>query len=202
MCRGCQTAYSDVEYISYMELMRRCWFWQVLRALPAETGWRFTAGLKFLDIFMRLGPRLVWYKKMARRTCFREQYYTGTRGIMMEGKIAGQDPRQLYVIMGWFFINISGYLYSFGLASCVVQENISLLQWIAAGSSRKSIRERLGGIKVSCMMRNFDFSWFGDVWRGQMYLPGPRGSRASVLRDGRCFFCMMTCCRYCNCSSM
>ena len=81
----------------------------------------------------------------------------------MAGKIAGQHPAKLYVKMLWFFINISGYLCSFGLALCVVQENISLLQWIAAGSSRKSIRERLGEVKVSCMMRNCDFSWFGDI---------------------------------------
>ena len=90
---------------------------------------------------------------MARRTCVREQYDAGTRGIIMAGKIAGQDPAKLYVSFGWFFINIYGYLCSFGLASFVVQENINLLQWIAAGSSRKSIRERLGEIKLSCMMR-------------------------------------------------
>ena len=72
---------------------------------------------------------------------------------MMAGKIAGQHPAKLYIKMWWFFNNISGYLYSFGLASFVVQESISLIQWIAAGSSRKSIRERLGETKVSCMMR-------------------------------------------------
>ena len=43
-------------------------------------------------------------------------------------------------------------MYSFGLASFVVQENISLLQWIAAGSPRESIGERLGEYKVSSMM--------------------------------------------------
>ena len=95
----------------------------------------------------------------------------------MAGKIAGQDQAKLYVGFGQFFIHISGYLCSFGIASCVVQENISLLQWVAAGSSRKSIRERLGEIKVSCMMRNCDFPWFGDIWRGQMDPPGPRGPR-------------------------
>ena len=62
----------------------------------------------------------------------------------MAGKIADQHPAKLYVGFGRFFIRISGYLCSFGLALYVVQENISLLQWIAAGSSRKSIRERLG----------------------------------------------------------
>ena len=41
---------------------------------------------------------------------------------------------------------------SFGLESCVVQEFISLLHWIAAGLSRKSIWERLGQSKVSRMM--------------------------------------------------
>ena len=57
----------------------------------------------------------------------------------MAGKIAGEDPAKLYVGFGRFFINISGLINSFGLALFVDLENINLLQWIAAGSSRKSI---------------------------------------------------------------
>ena len=57
----------------------------------------------------------------------------------MAGKIAGQDPAKLYVGFGRFFINISGLINSFGLALFKELENINLLQWIAAGSSRKSI---------------------------------------------------------------
>ena len=142
---------------------------------------------------------LAYVNQMARRTCFREQYYTGTRDIMVAGKIAGQDQPKLYIKIGWLFVHISGSMCSFGLASCVVQENISLLQWIAAGSSRKSIRERLGEVKVSSMMRN---SWFFMVW-GRLTRPNgplmgqcPKGAQvaplrvhcASVLRDGRGFF--------------
>ena len=58
---------------------------------------------------------------------------------MMAGKIAGQHPAKMYIKNVMVFINISGYLYSFGTAPFMVQENISLLQWIAAGPSRKSI---------------------------------------------------------------
>ena len=36
---------------------------------------------------------------MARRTCFREQYYTGTRGTTQPGKIAGKTQAKLYVIL-------------------------------------------------------------------------------------------------------
>ena len=59
--------------------------------------------------------------------------------ISVSGKIAGQYQANIYVILGWLFVHISGYMYSFGLASCVVQDIISLLPWIAAGPSRKSI---------------------------------------------------------------
>ena len=34
---------------------------------------------------------------MAGRTCFREQCYTGMRGYYSAGKIAGPDPRKLYM---------------------------------------------------------------------------------------------------------
>ena len=70
----------------------------------------------------------------------------------MAGKIAGQDPRKLYVKIGRFIVNISGLINSFGLAAFVVQEYVVLLQWVAAGPSRKSIWERLGVDKVSACM--------------------------------------------------
>ena len=72
--------------------------------------------------------------------------------ISVSGKIAGNMRPKLYVFLWWFFFNISGLVNSFGLSSCVVQENISLLHWIAAGSSRKSIWEWLIQVKVSRMM--------------------------------------------------
>ena len=85
---------------------------------------------------------------MVRRTCFREQYYTGTRRYMSAREEGRRIPVKLYIRLGWLFINISRYMCSFGLASCVVQENISLLHWITAVSSRKSIGERFGELKV------------------------------------------------------
>ena len=56
---------------------------------------------------------------------------------------------KLYVCFGLLFVHISGLLSSVGLASFVVQEDISLLHWIAAAASGKSIGERLGVLKVS-----------------------------------------------------
>ena len=61
----------------------------------------------------------------------------------MAGKKAGNIKVKLYVRLGWLFDDISGLMCSFGLASFVVQGIISLHPWIAAGSSRKSIWERL-----------------------------------------------------------
>ena len=56
---------------------------------------------------------------------------------------AREDCRQikvkLYVGLGWLFDHISGLTNSFGLSSFVNLDMVSLLPWIAAGSSRKSI---------------------------------------------------------------
>ena len=102
----------------------------------------------------------------------------------MARKIAGQDQRKLYIRFGRVFFNISWYLCSFGLASFVVRENISLLQWIAAGSFRKSSWERLGGIKVVSMMEMWQISWSEDVWQGKLDAPEPRGLRwRAMLQD-------------------
>ena len=59
--------------------------------------------------------------------------------ISVSGKIAGNIRAKLYMRFGRFFIDISGSMCSFGLASFVDLEFISLLQWIAAGSPRKSM---------------------------------------------------------------
>ena len=56
---------------------------------------------------------------------------------------AREDCRQihvkLYVGFGWLFDDISGLTSSFGLSSFVNLDMVSLLPWIAAGSSRESI---------------------------------------------------------------
>ena len=57
-------------------------------------------------------------------------------------------------------------MYSLGLASFVVLEFISLLRWIATGSSRKSMWERLGGTTVS-------WAW----WNVTDFMPGCRYTR-------------------------
>ena len=44
----------------------------------------------------------------------------------MSGKIAGPDPRKLYVVFGRLFIDISGLMYSFGLASFSQYAKIAL----------------------------------------------------------------------------
>ena len=62
--------------------------------------------------------------------------------ITSPGKTAGTDPRKLYMTFDRFFIDISGSMYSFGLASCVDLEFISLLQWIAAGSWCEALSSR------------------------------------------------------------
>ena len=52
---------------------------------------------------------------------------------------------------------------SFGIASCVDLEFISLLQWIASGSPGKSMGERLGEVKVrEHDVKNADFAIWGQ----------------------------------------
>ena len=46
-------------------------------------------------------------REMARRTGFREQYYTDTRGISVSGKIAGNIKVKLYVFCdGYLMISL------------------------------------------------------------------------------------------------
>ena len=59
--------------------------------------------------------------------------------IMSARVMASNIKLKLYMGKRSLIINISGSMYSFGLASCVAQDIISLLHWIAAGPSRKSI---------------------------------------------------------------
>ena len=72
----------------------------------------------------------------------------------MSGKIAGNIQVKLYVRLGWLFDDISGLTNSFDLSSFVDLDMVSLLPWIAAGSSRKSIWERFGRVKVRPLDRN------------------------------------------------
>ena len=55
--------------------------------------------------------------------------------IMSARVMASNIRAKLYIRLGWLFDDISGLMYSFELASFVAQDIISLLPWIAAGSS-------------------------------------------------------------------
>ena len=136
--------------------------WMIQGHLIMMENWQISCSENIrqaqMDVSGPRGPRwraMLSYH-MARRTGFREQYYTGTRRYSVSGKIAGNIKVKLYVRLWWSFINISGLINSFGLPFCVASDIISLLPWIAAGSSRKSIWERFGDIKVSALDRNFD----------------------------------------------
>ena len=59
--------------------------------------------------------------------------------IMSARVIASNIKEKLYVRLGWLFDDISGLLCSFEMRSFLNLDMISLLPWIAAGSSRKSI---------------------------------------------------------------
>ena len=86
--------------------------------------------------------------------------------------------------MLWFFIDISGCLCSFGLGLFMVLEYGVVLRWIAAGPSGKSMGQRLGEVKVSCMHAiMIDFT----IW-GRLARPGdrsePRGPRREEYYTG------------------
>ena len=72
--------------------------------------------------------------------------------ITVSGMKAGNDPPKLYMIFGRFFIDISGSVKSFGLASFVVRDMAIPRAWIAAGPPRKSICEILNGTKDRACM--------------------------------------------------
>ena len=85
---------------------------------------------------------------MARRTGFREQYYTGTRKSYSAGKIGASNPVKLYIRFGQSFLIFSGLTSSFGLTSFVQRDMVSPDQGILVAHPGKSMGERLGWIKV------------------------------------------------------
>ena len=95
---------------------------------------------------------------MARRTCFREQYYTGTRKYYSAGKIGVSNPLKLCVRFGWFFIDNFGLMCSFGLALFVESELIIPDQGMLVRSPGKSICKRLNVTKVINMWKMMNFS--------------------------------------------
>ena len=79
--------------------------------------------------------KITWLEELASES----NIIQSQEDISQPGKTAGPDPRKLYILFGRFIVHISGLINSFGLVAFVVQEYVVLLQWIAAGPSRKSI---------------------------------------------------------------
>ena len=74
---------------------------------------------------------------------------------IMQARVMASNIRpKLYMNLRWLFDHISGSMYSFELLSFVDLDMVSLLPWIAAGSSRKSIWEILGEDKVRLLDEN------------------------------------------------
>ena len=101
------------------------------------------------------GPRwrAMWYYTWLEELVSESNIIQTQEDISVSGKIAGNTKPKFCIYLVWFIGNISGLVSSFGLSSCVAQHIISLLHWIAAGSSRKSIWESLRWDKVSPLDR-------------------------------------------------
>ena len=121
---------------------------------------------------------------MARRTCFREQYYTGTRKYYCAGKIGVSDYVKLCVGFGWFFIYNFGFTSSFGLWLCMELGLIIPDQGMLVRCPGKSICEILSGIKVIQHVIKWRISRSGDVSGPQMTCFGPMSACwRTVLKD-------------------
>ena len=120
---------------------------------------------------------------MARRTCFREQYYTGTRNYNCAGKIGASNPVKQWVGFSQFFLIFSGLTNSFGLGSFVQRDMIILHQWELVQCPGKSMGERFGGAK---MLHAQKFSKSGNmkILRFPWFWPSP-GSKMSSGEQNR-----------------
>ena len=104
--------------------------------------------------------------------------YRHEKILLRQGRLHAQTERKQCGEIGWFFIDISGCLCSFGLALCVVREPGVVLQWIAAGSAGESMGERLGKLKVTGMhVIMMDSSIWGHLTRPR----GPFRAQGSAL---------------------
>ena len=121
---------------------------------------------------------------MARRTCFREQYYTGTRNYYCARKIGASNLVKLCVNLYQFSFNNLRLMCSFGLALCVDLGMINFNGWKPVRCPGKSMSEILGQNKVVLNMIILRISWFGDVSGPPKTSPGPKIAhwRATPLR--------------------
>ena len=100
---------------------------------------------------------------MARRTGFREQYYTGTRNSYWAGKIGVSNPVKLCVGFGKIFLIFSGLTSSFGLGLCVELELINPDQGMLVRCPGKSIWESYSEVMVILIMIIWRISRFEAV---------------------------------------
>ena len=119
--------------------------------------------------------RTVLKAHMARRTCFKEQYYTGTRNYFCAGKIGGSDQIKLYINLGWFFIDDFWLMCSFGLGFFVDLGMVSLYGWEPVRCPGKFICENLNEDKVMVTVKIVKILWLR---------PSP-GSKFSSAKQNR-----------------
>ena len=110
------------QWMNIVDVLRRC-------LLDLDETW--------LEELVSQSNTIQVQEDMARRTCFTEQYYTGTRRYCCAGKIAGKIGVKLCVIFTLFFLDISSIISSFGPASRLPQGIVSLHPWNAAGPQGK-----------------------------------------------------------------
>ena len=119
---------------------------------------------------------------MARRTCFREQYYTGTRNYICAGKIGASNHVKLCVFLSQVFLIFSGFLNSFGLRLGVARDMIIPDQWKSTRPPGKSIWKSLRGYKVILHIIKMKEFW---IWR-RFRTPNdiPRTQKRALTRNG------------------
>ena len=85
-----------------------------------------------MDLSGPRGPRwrAMWYYTWLEELVSESNTIQTQEDISVSGKIAGNTKPKLCIYLVWFIGNISGFLNSFWLASCVVQDIISLLDRI------------------------------------------------------------------------
>ena len=143
-------------------------------------------GRFFIDNFgltNSFGLGLCMQRDMARRTCFREQYYTGTRKYYCVGKIGASNQVKLCITFGEFFLIFSGLMYSFGLGLFVERDMISLHDWELVRCPGKSMRKILSDAKV-IHAQKFSKSGNMKILRFPWFRPSP-GSKMSSGEQNR-----------------
>ena len=118
---------------------------------------------------MLSGPDLLGMEDLALRVLPAVTWLAVYRWLQL---LAGHIMVKLCVIFGRFFIDISGFINSFGPASCLPQGIISLHPWNAAGPPGKFMCQRFSWDKGSRMHGiMFDFI----IW-GRLTRPPPSGT--------------------------